>query len=120
MQWAFLLHCSKSVRRAPSQAPAPVHAGQTNWAHLPVRQPNISTLAGSKTARTLVDRPGRSSKHTRLPKASYNYSRTTVKSGKVRGVQFEMLEKICEALDCRPGDVVEYRPEQTRLQKINA
>ena len=33
-----------------------------------------------------------------------------LKSGKVRGVRFETLEKICRALDCQPGDILEYRP----------
>jgi putative transcriptional regulator len=33
-----------------------------------------------------------------------------LKSGKVRGVRFETLEKICEALDCQPGDLLEYAP----------
>ena len=34
-----------------------------------------------------------------------------LKSGKVRGVRFETLEKICEFLECQPGDILEYRPE---------
>lgn len=34
-----------------------------------------------------------------------------LKSGKVRGVRFETLEKICRALDCQPGDLLEYRTE---------
>lgn len=34
-----------------------------------------------------------------------------LKSGKVRGVRFDTLEKICEVLDCQPGDILEYRPE---------
>ena len=33
-----------------------------------------------------------------------------LKSGKVRGVRFETLERICEALDCQPGDILEYWP----------
>ena len=33
-----------------------------------------------------------------------------LKSGKVKGVRFETLEKICAALDCQPGDLLEYRP----------
>lgn len=33
-----------------------------------------------------------------------------LKSGKVKGVRFDTLEKICEALDCQPGDILEYRP----------
>ncbi len=31
-----------------------------------------------------------------------------LKSGKVKGVRFETLEKICEVLDCQPGDILEY------------
>ena len=37
-----------------------------------------------------------------------------LKSGKVRGVRFETLEKICEVLDCQPGDILEYRPARER------
>ncbi|MBS0469984.1 MAG: helix-turn-helix transcriptional regulator [Proteobacteria bacterium] len=32
-----------------------------------------------------------------------------LKSGKVKGVRFETLEKICAALACQPGDLLEYR-----------
>ena len=34
-----------------------------------------------------------------------------LKSGKVKGVRFETLEKICDALQCQPGDLMEYRPD---------
>ena len=33
-----------------------------------------------------------------------------LKSGKVRGVRFETLARICEVLQCQPGDLLEYRP----------
>ena len=33
-----------------------------------------------------------------------------LKSGKVRGVRFDTLVRICAALDCQPGDLLEYRP----------
>lgn len=32
-----------------------------------------------------------------------------LKSGKVRGVRFDTLEAICRALECQPGDLLEYR-----------
>jgi len=32
-----------------------------------------------------------------------------LKSSKVKGVRFETLEKICAALECQPGDLLEYR-----------
>jgi DNA-binding Xre family transcriptional regulator len=31
-----------------------------------------------------------------------------LKSGKVRGVRFDTLERICEALQCQPGDLLEW------------
>jgi putative transcriptional regulator len=31
-----------------------------------------------------------------------------LKQGKVKGVRFETLEKICDYLDCQPGDVLVY------------
>lgn len=35
-----------------------------------------------------------------------------LKSGKVRGVRFETLGKICAVLDCQPGDLLEFRPDE--------
>jgi putative transcriptional regulator len=32
-----------------------------------------------------------------------------LKSGKVRGMRFDTLAKICAVLDCQPGDLLEYR-----------
>lgn len=34
-----------------------------------------------------------------------------LKSGRVKGVRFETLAKICEVLDCQPSDLLEYRQE---------
>jgi putative transcriptional regulator len=33
-----------------------------------------------------------------------------LKSGKVKGVRFSTLDKICSALACQPGEILEYRP----------
>lgn len=35
-----------------------------------------------------------------------------LKQGHVKGVRFGTLEAICRALDCQPGDLLEYRPEE--------
>ncbi|WP_285399737.1 helix-turn-helix transcriptional regulator [Lysinibacillus sp. fls2-241-R2A-57] len=32
-----------------------------------------------------------------------------LKNGKVKAVKFSTLEKICEVLDCQPGDILEYK-----------
>lgn len=32
------------------------------------------------------------------------------RSGKVKGVRFETLAKLCEALECKPGDLIDYEP----------
>jgi putative transcriptional regulator len=32
------------------------------------------------------------------------------RSGKVRGVRFSTLARLCAALECQPGELLEYRP----------
>ena len=32
-----------------------------------------------------------------------------LKNGRVRGIRFSTLEAICRALDCQPGELLEYR-----------
>lgn len=34
-----------------------------------------------------------------------------LKQGKIKGVRFETLEKICEFLECQPGDLLAYAPQ---------
>lgn len=36
-----------------------------------------------------------------------------LKSGHVRGIRFETLSKICEYLQCQPGDLLAYAPGDT-------
>jgi putative transcriptional regulator len=33
-----------------------------------------------------------------------------LKSGRVKGIRFSTLAAICEALDCKPGDILDYEP----------
>ena len=35
-----------------------------------------------------------------------------LKTGKARAVRFSTLDAICRALDCQPGDILEYRKER--------
>lgn len=35
-----------------------------------------------------------------------------LKNGKARAVRVETLNKLCKALDCQPGDLLEYRPDE--------
>jgi putative transcriptional regulator len=35
-----------------------------------------------------------------------------LKSGKVKGVRFETLNAICRYLDCQPGDILEFVPDE--------
>ena len=34
---------------------------------------------------------------------------SVLKTGKARAIRFSTLEKLCRALDCTPGDLIEYR-----------
>jgi putative transcriptional regulator len=36
-----------------------------------------------------------------------------LKTGKAKAIRFSTLETICEALDCQPGDILEYTPDET-------
>ena len=33
------------------------------------------------------------------------------KSGKLKGIRFRNLEKMCEFLDCEPGDILKFEPD---------
>jgi putative transcriptional regulator len=34
-----------------------------------------------------------------------------LKSGKVKGIRFDTLAKICEAMECQPGDIISWEPD---------
>ena len=34
-----------------------------------------------------------------------------LKTGKAKAIRFSTMEAICKALDCQPGDILEYREE---------
>ena len=37
-----------------------------------------------------------------------NANMSLLKNGKVKGIRFETLSKICEVLSCQPGDILQY------------
>ena len=39
-----------------------------------------------------------------------------LKNGKAKAIRFSTLEAICRELDCQPGDIIEYRPEEKKEQ----
>lgn len=42
-----------------------------------------------------------------------------LKNGKARAIRFSTLEAICRELDCQPGDIIEYRPEEEQSKTEN-
>ena len=38
---------------------------------------------------------------------------SNLKNGKAKAIRFSTLEAICRELNCQPGDIIEYRPEET-------
>jgi putative transcriptional regulator len=42
-----------------------------------------------------------------------------LKQGKVKGIRFETLEKICELLECQPGDVLRYEATSAKKREHN-
>ncbi|KGR92257.1 XRE family transcriptional regulator [Ureibacillus massiliensis 4400831 = CIP 108448 = CCUG 49529] len=37
-----------------------------------------------------------------------------LKNGKAKAIRFSTLEAICKALECQPGDILEYRNDDTQ------
>ena len=37
---------------------------------------------------------------------------SVLKTGKAKAIRFSTLEAICAALDCQPGDILEYKKEE--------
>ena len=37
---------------------------------------------------------------------------SVLKTGKARAVRFSTLEALCEALECQPGEILEYVPDK--------
>ena len=46
----------------------------------------------------------------RVEVSNVNLSR--VKTGKISAIRFSTLDAICKALECQPGDLLEYRPQE--------
>ena len=42
-----------------------------------------------------------------------NVNLSKIKTGKVSAIRFSTPEAICEALDCQPGDILEYSPPRS-------
>ncbi len=38
---------------------------------------------------------------------------SVLKTGKAKAIRFSTLEKICEVLECQPGDILEFDPNGT-------
>ena len=41
-----------------------------------------------------------------------------LKTGKARGIRFATLEAICDALDCQPGDLLQFRREENEDEAL--
>ena len=37
---------------------------------------------------------------------------SVLKTGKAKAIRFTTLDAICKVLDCQPGDILEYRPDE--------
>jgi putative transcriptional regulator len=38
-----------------------------------------------------------------------------LRTGKVKGVRFETLSRICAVLECKPGEIIDYEPDPADL-----
>ena len=40
-----------------------------------------------------------------------------LKAGKAKAIRFSTLDAICRVLDCQPGDIIEYRPDDAEEER---
>lgn len=45
-----------------------------------------------------------------------NVNLSKIKTGKISAIRFSTLEAICDALDCQPGDILEYKCEEKKSE----
>ena len=48
-----------------------------------------------------------------------NVNLSKMKTGKISAVRFSTLEAICEALDCQPGDIIQYIDDEEQSDTPN-
>ena len=41
-----------------------------------------------------------------------NVNLSNLKTGKMKGIQYEILNSICKVLNCQPGDLLEYTEDE--------
>lgn len=46
-----------------------------------------------------------------------NVNLSKMKTGKISAIRFSTLDAICKALDCQPGDILEYDPSIPQEQE---
>ena len=44
-----------------------------------------------------------------------NVNLSNLKTGKMKGIRFETMNSICRALNCQPGDIFEFTPDQDEI-----
>lgn len=42
-----------------------------------------------------------------------NVNLSKIKTGKISAIRFSTLESICDILNCQPGDILEYQPDDS-------
>lgn len=48
-----------------------------------------------------------------------NANLSILKTGKAKAIRFTTLNEICKALDCQPGDILEYVEDKNDINRIN-
>ena len=44
---------------------------------------------------------------------------STLKTNRAKAIRFSTLEKICKALDCLPGDILDFQPDEDQTRRPN-
>ena len=47
-----------------------------------------------------------------------NVNLSKMKTGRISAIRFSTLDAICKTLDCQPGDILEYRPDDPTVTDV--
>ena len=48
-----------------------------------------------------------------------NVNLSNIKTGKISAIRFSTLDAICRILECQPGDILEYQPDNKTIDTEN-
>ena len=87
---------------------------ETSGSTSPSHDPTSGTSTTPPTEPAPTDPPLSSNEELAAQVGITQANLSILKTGKAKAIRFSTLDAICKALDCQPGDILEYREEESQ------